>query len=155
MPLARRWTAVLAIAVLCAACAPTGDDGIQGSLVAVDDTGLDDVPVEDGWIAALPGPGGVDRLWPDLDEPVPDDQLRYFHERLDTAAVTEAGGVVVPVGSGGLFTLDVPAGPTLVCRLTGTLSDASVEGCAAVELQEDRGVLATVGEGGFTVSIPV
>ena len=122
-----------------------------GRLVAIDDTGLADVPLEDRWIVALPGPGGIERLWPDLDERVPDDQLRYFHEPLDPDAVTAAGGIVAPVGDGGRFTLDVPAGPTLLCRLV----DAEVQGCAAVELLDGHGVHATVGEGGFFVTIPV
>ena len=146
----RRWCAVLVLALLAAGCAGP-DDGVQGRLVAIDDTGLADVPIEDGWIVALPGAGGVERLWPDLDGRVPDDELRYFHEHLDPDAVTERGGVVVPVRSGGRFTLDLPAGPTLVCRLT----DTEVQGCATVELLEGHGVHATVGEGGFDVTIPV
>ncbi|NUU19157.1 hypothetical protein HP550_18060 [Cellulomonas humilata] len=142
--------AALVLAGVVAGCSAPAN-GVQGRLVAIDDTGLADVPLEDGWIVALPGPGGIDRLWPDLDERVPDDQLRYFHEPLDPDAVTEAGGIVAPVGGGGRFTLDVPAGPTLLCRLV----DAEVQGCAAVELLDGHGVHATVGEGGFFVTIPV
>jgi hypothetical protein len=138
--------AVLALVLGCSAPA----DGVSGRLVAIDDTGLPDSPIEDGWIVALPGPGGIERLWPDLDERVTDDELRYIHEDLDPDAVTERGGVVVPVGRGGRFTLDVPAGPTLICRYDGV----QVQGCADVGLLDGHGVHATVGEGGFTVTIP-
>ncbi|WP_315098910.1 hypothetical protein [uncultured Cellulomonas sp.] len=142
----RRVAAVLVVAV-CAACAGPVQ-GVQGRLVGIDDTGLSDHAIEEGWVAALPGVTAAD-LWPDL----PDGELRYAAGRLEAGDVTAAGGVVAPVGGGGRFSLDVPAGPTLVCWARGTVDELSTSGCGELDLPEDGRVRATFGEGGFSVSV--
>ena len=141
---------LVALAVVTSGCAPDAP-GVRGQLVAVDDTGLPDRPLEQGWIAALPGTVAAG-VWPDV--PTGDDELRYLSQPLDADRVERAGGVLAPVGPGGRFTLDVPTGLTLVCWVNGTPDDLRTSGCASTELPEDGGLRVTWGEGGFWLEIP-
>jgi hypothetical protein len=140
-------TALLAVLGGCATDAP----GLRGQLVAIDDTGLPDQPLERGWIAALPGTVAAG-VWPDV--PTGDDDLRYLSQPLDADRVERVGGVLAPVGRGGEFTLDVPPGLALVCWVDGTLDDLRTSGCSSTELPEDGGLRLTWGEGGLGLEIP-
>ncbi|ADG73316.1 hypothetical protein Cfla_0399 [Cellulomonas flavigena DSM 20109] len=99
---------VIALAPALVGCSGTVE-GLPGRFVSVDDTGLGDNPVEDGWIAALPGVLAED-LWPDVGPaPVPD--LGYLDHRIERTDVDSSGGVLAPLGRGGRFGLDVPPAP--------------------------------------------
>jgi hypothetical protein len=127
-------------------CAPTTPGG---TLRTVDDAGLADTPIDEGWVLTLPADD--DASWTLL-HARPSDALDHVQVPVDPDDVTVLGGTWQPVRSG---RFDLPA------DLTGTYlpcwagpsghepATATTRGCAEVTLAEDARVEATWGEGGF------
>ncbi len=142
----RRLVAAVGVALLLAGC--TGGDGVRGRLFSIDDTGLADTALDDGWVLAVPGATDTTELWPDADGDV-----HHLDRRLDTEAVERLDGVLVPVRAGGRFDLDLPAGNALLCRVTGSADRPQAQGCAVVDLPDVGRIDATVGDAGFRVRV--
>ncbi|MBD8059788.1 hypothetical protein IC607_12500 [Cellulomonas sp. JH27-2] len=143
-------TAVVLVLGACSA-APAGD-GIAGRLVAVDDTGLRDVAIDGGWIAALPL-ADADGLWRGGGLAGEPGDLGHVEIPIDDSTLSGVEAVVAPVDERGRFRLAAPPGPTLICQLrpAGTGEHMITRGCAALDMPEAGLLMATFGEGGFFV----
>lgn len=150
------WQPAFGVAVLLlAGCstAPPGD-GLVGSLVAVDDTGLSDTPISDGWIVAVPQARGGDR-WALGGLQVEPTDIGHVGFEVDEAALGGLDAAVAAVDRRGHFRLDAPPGPSVVCQLRPTDRPGRMltMGCAAFDVPDAGRVEASFGEGGFFVDV--
>ena len=150
------WRPALGVAVLLlAGCSTTPPgDGLVGSLVAVDDTGLSDTPIAEGWIVAVPEARGTE-LWALGGRAVEPTDIGHVGFVVDEAALGSLDAAVAAVDGRGHFRIDAPPGPSVVCQLRPTDRPGRMltRGCAAVDLPDTGRVEASFGEGGFYVEV--
>jgi hypothetical protein len=136
----------LALLPALTSCAPATPGG---TLRSVDDTGLADTPIDEGWVLTLPADD--DASWTLL-HARPSDALDHLQVPVGPDNVTALGGTWQPVRSG---RFDLPAdltGTHLLCWAVTSgngPATATTRGCAEVALDDDARVEATWGEGGF------
>ncbi|MFI7597261.1 hypothetical protein [Actinoplanes sp. NPDC049681] len=143
---------MLLLAPLVAACTgPSHHDGLTGKAVAVDDTGLGDSPIDEGWIIAVPA-AAVDDLWSTTGKkPISQQDLPYMHAQLTRDQVTQAGGVVAPLDDDGEFVLPAKEGAYLLCHLESADIGGGevIQGCGFLTLPASGELEISRGEGGF------
>jgi hypothetical protein len=130
-------------------------NGIAGTIVSTDDTGLPDSPSGGGWIVAIPAEHTEDvvtvarKRHKDL-------RLRDLPHAgfvLDDRTVKTWGAVLAEVDDDGRFTM-VVTGPHLFCRVEeGNTGKRLARGCDDVSPPAGGTVRATVGEAGFRVGL--
>lgn len=129
-----------------------GPDGLEGSVVAVDDTGKDDRPLGGGWVAVLGDDALLDFLGQaGIDVPGSDD-LPYVGGRVLRDEVTRTGGVLAPIDEDGKFALRVTGRRTL-CRLVEAPQVDVLRGCAVVDLPANGRLRLSVGEAGLRATL--
>ena len=129
-----------------------GPDGIEGKVVAVDDTGQKDRPLGGGWVAVLEDGSLLDFLGKaGIDVPSSDD-LPYVGGRVLHDDVTAAGGVLATIDEDGKFALEV-SGRHTVCRMTEAAQVDVLHGCAVVDLPQDGRLQLSVGEAGLRATL--
>lgn len=129
-----------------------GPEAIEGTVVAVDDTGKDDRPLGGGWVAVLDdgslreflGGAGID---------VPSSgDLPYAAGRVLRDDVTRAGGILAAIDEDGRFALRA-TGRHTVCRLAEAPQVDVLHGCAVVDLPADGRLRLSVGEAGLRAAL--
>ncbi|MFC3385405.1 hypothetical protein [Couchioplanes azureus] len=143
---------MLLLAPLLAACTgPTGEDGLAGTAVVLDDTGRGESPIDEGWIIAVPA-AAVDDLWSTSgNKPIGQENLKYMSARVSRDQVTQAGGVIAPLDEDGEFVLPAKEGSHLLCRLLPAVDGGAevIRGCGFLTLPASGELSITDGEGGF------
>lgn len=142
--------AVPALLGLLALVACGGERTTGGRYLAVDDTGLHPVPIERGWMIAVPADAAQDVLGSPFNG-----AWSYHLVDIDEGDVLEAGGVWEPIGRGGQFDLPVEPGEWLVCAVAD--GDGSrqpgTRGCSEVTIADGARLTAMQGEHGFGVEV--
>lgn len=148
---AATWVAMLALPML-ALTGCGGPDGLEGTVVAVDDTGKDDRPLGGGWVAVLGDAALLDFLGQaGIDVPGSGD-LPYVGGRVLRDEVTRAGGVLAPIDEDGKFALTA-TGRHTVCRLVEAPQVDVLHGCAVVDLPANGRLQLSVGEAGLRATL--
>jgi hypothetical protein len=130
-------------------------NGVAGTIVSTDDTGLPDSPDGGGWIVAIPAEHieEVVALARKGNRGFSDSDLPYTRFVLVDASAKKWGVAVAAVDDKGRFTLEV-TGPHLLCRAVETRAGKRLTGgCDDVSLPAGGTVRATVGEGGFRAGL--
>jgi hypothetical protein len=146
---------MLLLAPLLAACTDPPADGLTGTAVFLDDTGLGESPIDKGWIIAVPA-AAVDDLWSTAgNKPIDRQNLKGVSARVTRDQVTQAGGVVAPLDDDGEFVLPVKEGPHLLCRLDSAIDNGPdvVQGCGFLTLPASGELGITDGENGFSAQM--
>ncbi|SDP65361.1 hypothetical protein SAMN04489867_3316 [Pedococcus dokdonensis] len=139
-----------ALALPLAACG--GPDRLEGTVVAVDDTGQKDRPLGGGWVAVLEDDSLTDFLGQSgIDVPGSAD-LPYAAGRVLHDDVTSAGGVLAPIDDKGRFTLTATGRRTL-CRLVEAPQVDLLKGCATITVPATGRLELGTGEGGLTATL--
>ena len=130
-------------------------NGIAGTIVRTDDTGLPDSPVGGGWIVAIPAEHIEEVL--DLarrrSRGITARDLPYAGFTLDDRTAKAWGARLAEVDDDGRFTM-VVTGPHLFCRVKeGTTCQRLARGCDDVSPPAGGTVRASVGEAGFRVGL--
>ena len=141
-----------ALLVLTAVTGCGSPDRLEGTVVAIDDTGKNDRPLEGGWVAVLTEDALRDFLGnAGIHVPLEGDRP-YVVGRVRHEDVTGAGGELAKVDNDGHFTL-VSTGPRTVCRLTEAPQVDVLRGCAVVDLPAKGDLRVSVGEAGLRASL--
>jgi hypothetical protein len=144
--------AVLLAVPLAAVTGCGGPDGLEGTVVAVDDTGKGDRPLGGGWVAVLDADGLVDFLSGSGIDPPSADDLPYVAGRVLRDDVTRAGGSLATVDEDGAFALTA-TGRHTVCRLVEAPQVDLLKGCAVVDLPARGRLQLSVGEAGLRATL--
>lgn len=130
-------------------------NGIAGTIVGTDDTGLPDSPSGGGWIVAIPAEH-IEDVVTVARKRHKDLRLRdlpYAGFVLDDRTVKTWGAVLAEVDDDGRFTM-VVTGPHLFCRVReGDTGQRLARGCDDVSPPAGGTVRATVGEAGFHIGL--
>ena len=130
-------------------------NGVAGTIVSTDDTGLPDSPAGGGWIVAIPAEHIEDvvTLARKGRKGFTSRDLPYSGFVLDQKTVRKWGAVLAEVDDKGRFTLEA-TGPHLLCRVEATRTGKRLTGgCDDVSLPAGGTVRATVGEAGFRAGL--
>ena len=145
-------TAVLLAVPLAAVTGCGGPDGLEGTVVAVDDTGKGDRPLPGGWVAVLDADELVDFLSASGIDPPSADDLPYVAGRVLRDDVTRAGGSLATIDEDGAFAL-TSTGRHTVCRLVEAPQVDLLKGCAVVDLPAKARLRLSVGEAGLRATL--
>ena len=147
-------TGVVAGAV--AGCTPSAPDGpgLAGTIVARDDTGLGDQPIDAGTIVAVPA-AQAGALWALADLGEAPGDVRHLGADVTQDALVDLGATRAAITPEGRFRLDAPAGPAVVCWADPTTAEGTMRlrGCYDVDLPASGELEASWSEGGFGVSV--
>ncbi len=130
-------------------------NGIAGTIVSTDDTGLPASPEGGGWIVAIPAERTEDvvALARKGHKGLTARDLPYSGFVLDDATAKKWKVVLAEVDDEGRFTMAV-TGPHLFCRVeAGHTGKRRAGGCDDVSPPAGGTVRATVGEGGFRIGL--
>ena len=140
----------------CGISAPEApSNGIAGTIVSTDDTGLPDSPDGGGWIVAIPAEHRDDvvTLARKGRKGFTSRDLPYSGFVIDEKTARKWGAVFAEVDDKGRFTM-VVTGPHLFCRVEeGRTGRRLAGGCDDVSPPAGGTVRATVGEAGFRVGL--